>query len=88
MVREDRVILRVKELRRVHGIRQTREKTEAQVKAGPLLGLTPRHLRRLIARVEQADGQGLADRGAREALEPADPGEGPGQGADARCGAL
>ena len=63
MVREDRVILRVKELRRVHGIRQTREKTEAQVKAGPLLGLTPRHLRRLIARVEQADGQGLADRG-------------------------
>jgi len=63
MVREDWGILRVKELRRVHGIRQTREKTEMQVKPGTLLGLTPRHLRRLIAQVKPADGQGLADRG-------------------------
>ena len=68
MVREDWGILRVKELRRVHGIRQTREKTEAQVKAGTLLGLMPRHLRRFIARVEQADGQRLADRGRGKPL--------------------
>ena len=63
MVREDRVIMSVKELRRVHVIRQTREKTLTQVKAGTLLGLTTRHIRRLIARVEQAGDQGLAHRG-------------------------
>jgi hypothetical protein len=34
MVREDRVIMSVKELRRVQVIRQTREKTLTQVQAG------------------------------------------------------
>jgi transposase len=63
MVREDRVIMSVKELRRVHVIRQTREKKLTQVKAGALLGLTPRHIRRLIARVEQAGDHGLAHQG-------------------------
>jgi transposase len=63
MVREDRVIMSVKELRRVHVIRQTMEKKLTQVKAGTLLGLTPRHIRRLLARVEQAGDQGLAHRG-------------------------
>ena len=63
MVREDRVIMRVKELRRVSVIRQTMEKTLTQVKAGILLGLTPRHIRRLIERVQQAGDQGLAHRG-------------------------
>jgi hypothetical protein len=63
MVREDRVIMSVKELRRVHVIRQTMEKTLTQVKAGTLLGLTPRHIRRLIERVAQAGDQGLAHRG-------------------------
>jgi len=63
MVREDRVIMSVKELRRVHVIRQTREKKLTQVKAGTLLGLTPRHIRRLLARMEQAGDQGLAHRG-------------------------
>lgn len=63
MVREDRVIMSVKELRRVHVIRQTREKQLTQVKAGALLGLTPRHIRRLIARVEQAGDHGLAHQG-------------------------
>ena len=33
MVREDRVIMSVKELRRVHVIRQTREQKLTQVKA-------------------------------------------------------
>ena len=63
MVGEDRVIMRVKELRRVHVIRQTMEKKLTQVKAGTLLGLTTRHIRRLIERVEQAGDQGLAHRG-------------------------
>ena len=63
MVREDRVIMSVKELRRVHVIRQTMEKTLTQVKAGTLLGLTTRHIRRLIERVEQEGDQGLAHRG-------------------------
>ena len=63
MVREDRVIMSVKELRRIHVLRQTMEKQLTQVKAGTLLGLTPRHIRRLIERVEQAGDQGLAHRG-------------------------
>ena len=63
MIREDRGIMSVKELRRVSVIRQTREKKLTQVKAGTLLGLTPRHIRRLIERVEQASDHGLAHRG-------------------------
>lgn len=63
MVREDRVIMSVKELRRVHVLRQTMEKQLTQVTAGTLLGLTPRHIRRLLARVKQAGDQGLAHRG-------------------------
>jgi hypothetical protein len=63
MVGEDRVIMSVKELRRVHVIRQTMEKKLTQVKAGTVLGLTTRHIRRLIERVEQAGDQGLAHRG-------------------------
>jgi hypothetical protein len=63
MVREDRGIMSVKELRRVHVIRQTMEKRLTQVKAGILLGLTPRHIRRLMERVAQAGDHGLAHRG-------------------------
>jgi hypothetical protein len=63
MVGEDRVIMSVKELRRMHVIRQTMEKTLTQVKAGTVLGLTTRHIRRLIARVKQAGDHGLAHRG-------------------------
>jgi hypothetical protein len=63
MVGEDRVIMSVKELRRVHVIRQTMEQKLTQVQAGTVLGLTTRHIRRLIERVEQAGDQGLAHRG-------------------------
>jgi transposase len=63
MVGEDKVIMSVKELRRVHVLRHTMEKKLTQVKAGTLLGLTTRHIRRLIERVEQAGDQGLAHRG-------------------------
>lgn len=63
MVREDRGIMSVKELRRVHVIRQTMEKQLTQVQAGTVLGLTTRHIRRLIERVAQAGDHGLAHRG-------------------------
>jgi hypothetical protein len=63
MVGEDRVIMSVKELRRVHVIRQTMEKKLTQVQAGILLGLTTRHIRRLIGRGAQAGDQGLVHRG-------------------------
>ena len=63
MVGEDKVIMRVKALRRVPVLRQPMEKPLTQVKAGPVLRLTPRPSRRLIARVEQAGDQGLAHRG-------------------------
>lgn len=63
MVGEDRVIMSVQELRRVHVIRQTMEKKLTQVQVGTVLGLTTRHIRRLIERVEQAGDQGLAHRG-------------------------
>ena len=60
MVSEDRVIMPVKALRLVQVVRQTMDKklTQVQVQAGTLLGLTPRHIRRLIERVEQAGDQG------------------------------
>ena len=63
MVRKDRVIMRVKELRRVSVIRQTREQQLTQVQAGTVLRLTPRHVRRLLERLEQAGDRGLAHRG-------------------------
>ena len=63
MVGEGKVIMSVKELRRIHVLRQTREKKLTQVKAGTMLGLTPRHIRRLLARVAQLGDQGLAHRG-------------------------
>ena len=63
MVGEDRVMMSVKELRRVHVIRHAIEQKMTQVKAGALLGLTTRQVRRLIARVEQEGDQGLAHRG-------------------------
>ena len=63
MVREDRGIMRVKALRRGQVLRQTREKKLTQVQAGTLLGLTPRHIRRLLARMAQAGDQGVAHRG-------------------------
>jgi hypothetical protein len=60
----------VKELRRVHVIRQTMEEQLTQVKASILLGLTPRHIRRL----PRAGGAGRRPRarasGTGQAVEP------------------
>ena len=63
MVGEDRVIMSVKELRRVPVIRQAMERKITQRKAGQLVGLTTRQVRRLIKRVEQEGDPGLAHRG-------------------------
>ena len=63
MVGEDRVIMSVKELRRVQVIRHAMEQKMTHVKAGALLGLSTRQVRRLIERVEQEGDQGLAHRG-------------------------
>lgn len=63
MVGEDRVMMSVKELRRVHVIRQAMEKKLTQVEAGTLVGLTARQIRRLIQRVRQEGDRGLVHRG-------------------------
>ena len=63
MVGEDRVIMSVKELRRVHVLRHAMEKKLTQVKAGSLLGLTARHVRRLLQRVLTEGDAGLVHRG-------------------------
>ena len=88
MVGEDRVMMSVKELRRVHVIRHAMEQQMTQVKAGALVGLTTRQVRRLIERVEQEGDKGLAHRGRGKPSNPEDPGEGQGQGADAVCAAV
>ena len=63
MVGEDRGMMRGKELRRVHVIRQAMEKRITQVQAGRLLELTTRQIRRLLRRVQQEGEAGLAHRG-------------------------
>ena len=63
MVGEDRVIMSVKELRRIHVLRQVMEQKLTQVKAGVLVGLTARHVRRLLQRVRTEGDAGLVHRG-------------------------
>lgn len=63
MVGEDRVMMSGKELRRVHVIHHAMEKKITQVKAGALLGLTTRQIRRLMVRVRHEGEAGLAHRG-------------------------
>jgi hypothetical protein len=63
MVGEDKVIMSVTELRRVQVLCQTIEQTLTQVQAGTVLGLTPRHIRRLLARVVSAGDHGFAHQG-------------------------
>jgi transposase len=62
MVREDTVRMSVKELKRVHVIRQAMTKTLRQREAGELLGLTARQVRRLIQRVRVEGDAGLGHR--------------------------
>jgi hypothetical protein len=57
MVREDSIMMSMKELKRLHVIRQVMEQRITQV------GLTDRHVRHLLQRVEQEGNQGLTHRG-------------------------
>src|SRR2546426_7071730 len=79
MVGEDRVMMSGKELRRLHVVRQAMEQHITQVQAGTLLGLTDRHVRRLIQRVRQGGGRGLVDRGGGPPAEPGDVGADQGE---------
>src|SRR5512139_970068 len=63
MVREDTVTMSAKELRRVHVLRQLREKRITQREAGEMLQLTDRQIRRLFGRVKAEGDQGLVHRG-------------------------
>jgi transposase len=62
MVGEDRVLMSVKELRRVSLIHQVMEKKLKQREAGRLLGLTARQIRRIVRRVQKEGEGGLAHR--------------------------
>lgn len=62
MVREDKVIMSVKELRRLHVIHQVIEKKITQVVASELLGLTVRQIRRISKRVRELGEKGIAHR--------------------------
>lgn len=63
MVGEDKVIMSVTELRRVHVIRQAMDRKLRQQTAADLLALTARQVRRLIHRVRTEGEAGLAHRG-------------------------
>jgi hypothetical protein len=62
MVREDKITMSVKELRRVHVIHQVMEGKLRQVEAGGLLGLTDRQIRRIGKRVQEVGDGGIAHR--------------------------
>ena len=63
MVGEDTVCMSVKELKRVHVIRQAMAKALRQREAGEMLGRTARQVRRLIQRVRAEGDAGLRHRG-------------------------
>src|SRR5574341_1541819 len=63
MVGEDRVMMSGQDLRRVHVIRRVMEQRLTQEKAGTLLGLTARQVRRLMVRVRREGDPGLVHRG-------------------------
>lgn len=62
MVGEDKVIMSVKELRRLHVIRQAMNQKVTQRQAGALLGVTDRQVRRLVKRMRTVGDAGLAHR--------------------------
>jgi transposase len=62
MVGEDKVLMSVKELRRLTVIHRVMEKKVRQVEAGQLLGLTGRQIRRIVRRIQREGDRGLAHR--------------------------
>ena len=63
MVREDHIVMKGSELRRVHVIHQVLAKQLTHQQAGEALGLTARHIRRLRDRLRAEGDPGLAHRG-------------------------
>ena len=63
MVREDRVMMSSKDLRRVHVIWQVVDRRLTQVEAATVLGLSDRQIRRLVQRMKHEGEQGLVHRG-------------------------
>ena len=62
MVGEDKILMSVKELRRLSVIHQVMEKRLRQVEGGRLLGLTDRQIRRIVRRVQKEGERGLVHR--------------------------
>jgi hypothetical protein len=62
MGREDRIVMSIKELRRLHVIQQLLEKKMKQVEAAEVLGLSDRQIRRILKRVGVEGERGLVHR--------------------------
>jgi len=62
MVGEDKILMSVKELRRLSVIHQVMERKVRQVEASVLLGLTERQIRRMVRRIQVEGDRGLAHR--------------------------
>ena len=62
MARKDTIEMSRRELSRLHVIKQALEKKVAQVKAGDLLGLSDRQIRRLIRRIREEGEGGISHR--------------------------
>lgn len=59
---EDKIMMSMKELRRVHLIHQVLERKLTQVHAGEVIGLSDRQIRRIIQRVREEGDPGLVHR--------------------------
>ena len=62
MIEEDKVLMSVKELRRLAVLHQVMEKKLGQLEASRLLGLTDRQIRRIVTRIQVEGDVGLAHR--------------------------
>lgn len=59
MAKEDIIIMKQRELKRLHIVRKILEKTIKQVKAADLLDLSGRQIRRVVARVKEEGNKGI-----------------------------
>jgi len=66
MAREDRIIMSMKEVRRLHILQQVLGRHMTQVEAARVLGLSSRQMRRLVKRVRQEGEHGLIHRSRGE----------------------
>lgn len=63
MAREDMVVMRRKELARLHVVRKVMQSELTQVEAARMLGVTDRQVRRWVRRVEREGERGVVHRG-------------------------